>query len=45
MRFAKLEVKLILSLFLMQYEYGIVDGNGKPMTVLPPPYRDNLFVV
>lgn len=42
MRFAKLEVKVIITLFLMQYEYELVDKVGKPVTKLPEPDRTNL---
>lgn len=42
MRFAKLEVKIILALFLTQFEYDVVDPAGRPMTKLPEPYRDNM---
>ena len=42
MRFAKLEVKIILALFLTRYEYTLVDGQGKTLVTLPEPYRDNL---
>jgi len=43
MRFAKLEVKLILSLVLMQYDYDVVDVAGNIVTKTPEPARDNLY--
>jgi len=45
MRFAKIEVKVILALFLTRFEYELVDGAGKKMTTLPAPQRDNLYQV
>ncbi|KAH8102335.1 cytochrome P450 [Phellopilus nigrolimitatus] len=42
MRFAKLEVKVILAQFLMKYDYSAVDAAGKPVDILPEPDRDNL---
>ncbi len=45
MRFAKLEVKLILSLILTQYEYDVVNGAGNVVTKIPEPSRDNLYQV
>ena len=44
MRFAKLEVKVIITLFLMQYDYELVDKAGKVVTKLPEPDRTNLYV-
>ena len=44
MRFAKLEVKVIITLFLMQYDYELVDKAGKAVTKLPEPDRTNLYV-
>ncbi|KAH8115445.1 cytochrome P450 [Phellopilus nigrolimitatus] len=42
MRFAKLEVKVILAQFLMKYDYSAVDAAGKPVDTLPEPDRENL---
>ena len=42
MRFAKLEVKIIIAMFLTRYAYSLVDGQGKKLEKLPEPYRDNL---
>jgi sterol 14-demethylase len=42
MRFAKLEIKIILALFLTRYDFSLVDSSNKPVEVLPKPYRDNL---
>ena len=44
MRFAKLEVKVIITLFLMQYDYELVDKAGNAVTKLPEPDRTNLYV-
>jgi hypothetical protein len=44
MRFAKLEVKIIIALFLMRYEYSLVGENGKPMDKLPEPCREDMCV-
>ena len=44
MRFAKLEVKIILAMFLTQFEYDVVDELGNAITRLPEPHRDNLYV-
>ena len=44
MRFAKLEVKIILALFLTRYEYTLVDTQGRTVEKLPEPHRDNLCV-
>jgi sterol 14-demethylase len=44
MRFAKLEVKIILALFLTRFEYSLVDAKGEKLEKLPEPYRDNLCV-
>lgn len=42
MRFAKLEVKVILSLVLLQYDYDVVDGAGNAVQKMPEPNRDNM---
>jgi sterol 14-demethylase len=42
MRFAKLEVKIILALFLTRYEYSLVEAQGKELERLPEPFRENL---
>lgn len=42
MRFAKLEIKSILALFLAQYDCELVHKNGEKVTELPEPYRNNL---
>lgn len=44
MRFAKLEIKAILALFLTRYEYELVDADGAAVTTLPAPERDNMSV-
>ncbi|KAH8114660.1 cytochrome P450 [Phellopilus nigrolimitatus] len=42
MRFAKLEIKVILALFLLKYDYSAVDATGLSVNTLPEPDRDNL---
>ena len=42
MRFAKLEVKVIVSLLLMQYDYDVVDQAGNEISKIPEPNRDNM---
>ena len=42
MRFAKLEIKAIIALFLMQYDYKLVDTSGNPVSKLPGPNRMDL---
>lgn len=44
MRFAKLEVKLIVTMLLMQYDYKLIDSAGKPIDTLPGPDRNNTYV-
>ncbi|TDL20336.1 cytochrome P450 [Rickenella mellea] len=41
MRFAKLEVKTILALFLTRYEAEIVDKSGSKVTEVPSPERNS----
>ena len=41
MKMAKLEMKLILALFLTRYEYGLVDKDGKFPDPLPVPDRND----
>ena len=43
MRFAKLEIKTILALFLTQYDYELVHDDGSKVTKIPEPYRENLY--
>ncbi|KAF8218508.1 hypothetical protein L208DRAFT_1419945 [Tricholoma matsutake] len=41
MRIAKLEIKIIVTLFLSGYDYDIVDAQGKHANHLPSPnYND-----
>ena len=42
MRMAKLEMKLILALFLTRYEFDLVDEDGKFPDSLPVPNRDDV---
>ena len=41
MKIAKLEIKLILAMVLLGYEYELVDGNGNYLTKLPSQDRNN----
>ena len=45
MKVAKLEMKLILALFLTRYEYDLVDKDGKFPDPLPVPDRNDLHQV
>ncbi|KAF7968863.1 hypothetical protein HWV62_29186 [Athelia sp. TMB] len=42
MKFAKLEIKMIVALFLAGYEYELVDKAGKPPKSLPIPDENDL---
>ena len=41
MKIAKLEIKLILAMVLLGYEYELVDGNGNYLKKLPSQDRNN----
>jgi sterol 14-demethylase len=45
MKIATLEMKLILALMLLGYEYELVDGSGKYPKALPQPDRNDLHMV
>ena len=45
MKAAKLEMKLILSMFLMRYEFDLVDKDGKFPDPLPVPDRNDIHQV
>ena len=45
MKFAKLEIKMILVLMLVRYEYTLVDAAGKPPKQLPKSNRDDIHQV
>ena len=45
MKVAKLEMKLILAVFLMRYEYELVDGDGKFPKTMPVPNRNDFHQV
>ena len=45
MKMAKLEIKFILALFLMRYEFDLVDKDGKFPDPLPLPDRNDLHQV
>ena len=44
MRFAILETKMIMVMIMGQYDYIVVDKDGKNVTTQPELYRDNLCV-
>jgi len=44
-KIAILEIKLILALMLLGYEYELVDGSGKYPGALPLPDRNDLHMV
>ena len=45
MKIAKLEMKLVLALILLGYEYELVDGNGKYPKALPDQDRNDVLQV
>jgi hypothetical protein len=45
MRVSKLQMRLILAMFLTRYEFNVVDEDGKFPTPLPVPDRNNLHQV
>lgn len=45
MKIAKLEIKLILALMLLGYNYGLVNESGKYLDVLPEPDRNETTMV
>jgi hypothetical protein len=45
MKIAKLEIKLILTMMLLGYEYELVDGNGNYPKELPSQDRNDLTQV
>ena len=45
MKVAKLEIKMILVLMLVRYEYTLVDAAGKPPKQLPKPNRNDIHQV
>lgn len=42
MKVAKLEIKLILALLLLEFDYKLVDDSGKYPRALPVPDRNDL---
>ncbi|KAF9530198.1 cytochrome P450 [Crepidotus variabilis] len=42
MKVAKLEIKLILSMLLLGYEYNLVDGQGQSTNIIPKPDRNDI---
>ncbi|KAF9522381.1 cytochrome P450 [Crepidotus variabilis] len=42
MRIARLEIKLVLAMLLLGYDYTLVDGKGRPTNVLPKPNRNDI---
>lgn len=45
MRFAKLEIKFVLALFLVGYDFELVDGNGNFPKEFPTVDRNDLHQV
>jgi sterol 14-demethylase len=45
MKIAKLEIKLVLALMLLGYDYELVNGSGKYPDILPSPDRNDLLMV
>ena len=45
MKIAKLEIKLVLAMILLGYEYELVDGNGNHPNAIPQPDRNDLHQV
>ena len=45
MKIAKLEIKLILAMMLLGYEYELVDSNGNHQKVLPDQNRNDVLQV
>jgi hypothetical protein len=43
-RLAKVELKLILSLFVLGYDLNIVDKDGKPSETLPEPNWNDILL-
>jgi sterol 14-demethylase len=41
MKIAKLELKLVLALMLLSYNYELVDDSGKYPDILPEPDRND----
>jgi len=42
MKIAKLEIKLILTMLLVGYEYTLVDGSGNYPKIIPEPDRNDI---
>ena len=45
MKIAKLEIKLVLAMILLGYEYDLVDGNGNYLKVVPEQNRNDYYQV
>ena len=45
MKIAKLEIKLVLTMILLGYEYEVVDGNGNYLKEVPSQNRNDLLQV
>ena len=45
MKIAKLEIKLVLTMMLLGYDYELVDGNGNYPKELPSQDRNDLLQV
>jgi len=44
-RFAKLEVKVILTMLLARYDFELIDKHGNSVEKVPEPDRNNMYVV
>jgi sterol 14-demethylase len=45
MKVAKLEMKVVLALFLAGFDYDTVDGAGRPLTAVPEIDRNDIHLV
>ena len=45
MKAAKLEIKMIVALFLSRYEYKLVNASGNPLKQAPKPNRNDIHQV
>jgi hypothetical protein len=45
MKAAKLEIKMIVALFLSHYEYKLVNASGNPLKQAPKPNRNDIHQV
>jgi len=45
MKLAKLEIKLVLALFLLRFNYELVDASGNPRKMHPEPDPNHILQV